>query len=121
MTRCLTLVERARKPARPLGRVAALTALGAMLVVPSVTQAQGPEDFADLSEQLVPSVVNISTSQQVQQIGGGAPVPQFPPGSPFEEFFRDFFDRRGEGQPNTQPDAPPSPRTTSLGSAFEIT
>jgi len=120
VTRCLTLAERARVSARPLGRLAALTALGAMLVAPGVAQAQGPEDFADLSEQLVPSVVNISTSQQVQQIGGGAPVPQFPPGSPFEEFFRDFFDRRGEGQPDSQPDAQPSPRTTSLGSGFVV-
>ncbi len=87
--------------------------------LPGMAQAQtGPKDFADLSEQLVPSVVNISTSQQVQQVGGGAPVPQFPPGSPFEEFFRDFFDRRGEEQPDNN--QAPTPRTTSLGSGFVV-
>ena len=118
MTGCLTLAERARVSARPIGRIAALCAIGAMLVVPGVAHAQnGPTDFAELSDQLVPSVVNISTSQQVQQIGGGAPVPQFPPGSPFEEFFRDFFDRRGEEQPDNNQ---PAPRTTSLGSGFVI-
>ena len=63
-------------------------------------------------------MVNISTSQQVQQVGGGAPVPQFPPGSPFEEFFRDFFDRRGEEQPDNN--QAPAPRTTSLGSGFVV-
>ena len=41
-------------------------------------------------------------------------MPQFPPGSPFEEFFKDFFDRQGR-----QPDAPPR-RAQSLGSGFII-
>ena len=41
-------------------------------------------------------------------------MPQFPPGSPFEEFFRDFFDRQGREQ-----NAPPR-RATSLGSGFVI-
>ena len=44
----------------------------------------------------------------------GPEMPQFPPGSPFEEFFRDFFDRQGREQ-----NAPPR-RATSLGSGFVI-
>jgi serine protease Do len=42
-------------------------------------------------------------------------VPQFPPGSPFEEFFKDFFDRQGRG-----PDQPQQRRGQSLGSGFVI-
>ena len=41
-------------------------------------------------------------------------MPQFPPGSPFEEFFKEFFDRdqqRSEQQPR---------RSFSLGSGFVI-
>ncbi|HSE78566.1 MAG TPA: DegQ family serine endoprotease [Alphaproteobacteria bacterium] len=87
--------------------------------------AQG---FADLAERLLPAVVNISTTQTVRQDRNqqqgpqqgpqgerrrGPEVPQFPPGSPFEEFFREFFDRQG------RPDAPPR-RTQSLGSGFVI-
>src|SRR5436305_1507992 len=55
-----------------------------------------PEGFADLTEKLVPAVVNISTTQTLKpekQRERAAPGrPQFPPGSPFEEFFKDFFD-----------------------------
>ncbi|MBL8838747.1 MAG: DegQ family serine endoprotease [Alphaproteobacteria bacterium] len=85
-----------------------------------------PNSFADLAERLLPAVVNISTTQVVRQerqpTPPGAPpgerrrgpdVPQFPPGSPFEEFFRDFFDRQG------RPDGAPR-RQQSLGSGFII-
>ena len=82
----------------------------------SAQAAGGPEDFADLSDRLVPAVVNISTTQEGENFQGNPPqVPQFPPGSPFEEFFRDFFDRQGEA-----PEDRPRPRTTSLGSGFVI-
>lgn len=65
-----------------------------------------PDSFADLAENLLPVVVNISTSQAVDP----ARMQEF------EEFFRDFFERRGEGQP------PPEPRRrqSSLGSGFII-
>ena len=75
--------------------------------------------FADLAERLLPAVVNVSTTQTLRQPGPQAPggrrgpdVPQFPPGSPFEEFFREFFDRQ-------RPDAPPR-RAQSLGSGFIV-
>ncbi|MEM7237035.1 MAG: trypsin-like peptidase domain-containing protein, partial [Pseudomonadota bacterium] len=69
-----------------------------------------PDSFADLAERLSPSVVNISTSQTVERPAEGAP--QVPEGSPFEDLFRDFFDRRGQ---------PQGPREVqSLGSGFVI-
>jgi len=80
-----------------------------------------PDSFADLAAKLLPSVVNISTTQTTRSDRGreraGPEMPQFPPGSPFEEFFRDFFDHgtpkggRPEGQPR---------KATSLGSGFII-
>jgi serine protease Do len=72
---------------------------------------QAPESFADLSEKLLPAVVNISTTQTVEQ-ERIPEMPQFPPGSPFEDFFKDFFDRQ-------RPDMPPR-KATSLGSGFII-
>jgi len=82
-----------------------------------------PDSFADLAEKLLPSVVNISTTQTVKQEGKRDKTPgrpQFPPGSPFEEFFKDFFDhgQRG-GQRGDRPDAKPR-KATSLGSGFVI-
>ncbi|MBD20536.1 MAG: serine protease [Rhodospirillaceae bacterium] len=72
-----------------------------------------PKSFADLAQKLLPAVVNISTTQLVSR--GGKPVqrPKLPPGSPFEEFFKEFFDR--QPQRNS-----PSKRATSLGSGFII-
>ena len=71
-----------------------------------------PESFADLAERLLPAVVNISTTQTVRG-QRGPEMPQVPPGSPFEDWFKEFFDRR-QG-----PDAP-TRRATSLGSGFII-
>lgn len=70
-----------------------------------------PESFADLAEKLLPAVVNISTSSVVKGRTGTPALPQFPQGSPFEDFFRDFFDKNRPDQ---------SRRTTSLGSGFVI-
>ena len=85
------------------------TALAAILVmVMATSQAFArPDSFADLAERLSPAVVNISTTTVVSR-GGGAELPQFPPGSPFEEFFKDFNER---GQTR---------RAQSLGSGFII-
>ena len=46
-----------------------------------------PESFADLAEELMPSVVNISTTQTVKTHANPFPF-QFPPGSPFGEMFK---------------------------------
>lgn len=80
-------------------------------------QARAPEgDFADLAERLLPSVVNISTTQTVQNRGGMPEgLPQFPPGSPFEDFFKEFFERQQRGEGNRPPR-----QVSSLGSGFIV-
>ena len=65
-----------------------------------------PESFADLAEKLMPSVVNISTTQTVRTTSNQFPF-QFPPGSPFEEMFKDF-------------QTPTERKASSLGSGFII-
>jgi len=67
-----------------------------------------PESFANLAEELMPSVVNISTTQTVKTSGRQFPF-EFPPGSPFGEMFKDF-DRN---QPTER-------KASSLGSGFII-
>ena len=83
-----------------------------------------PPSFAPLARQLLPAVVNISTTQNVQARANrpDAPdMPQAPPGSPFEEFFRDFFNRNRPGQPGQGPEQQQRPRRAqSLGSGFII-
>lgn len=75
------------------------------------TFARGvPDNFADLSVALTPAVVNISTTQAVTE--RSPEIFEFPPGSPFEDFFREFFDRRHSDQKTR--------KTASLGSGFII-
>ncbi len=74
-----------------------------------------PESFADLAEVLTPAVVSITTEEFVTDFGG-PDMPQFPEGSPFEDFFKDFFERYGNGEENGDPER----RATSLGSGFII-
>ncbi len=76
----------------------------------SASAKGAPDSFADLAEKLLPSVVNISTTQAIEG-KRGPEMPQVPPGSPFEDFFKDFFDRN---QPQRRRKA------TSLGSGFVI-
>jgi serine protease Do len=74
------------------------------------------EGFGDIVERIAPAVVNISTRKDVgnpTQPDSPA-MPQFPPGSPFEEFFKDFFER-DRSQQEQQPR-----RSSSLGSGFVI-
>ena len=98
---------------------AAAAALAAALVVlpASMAAARGPENIADVAEQVIDAVVNISTSQKVDARMGN--LPDLPPGSPMEEFFEEFFkNRRGQGG---QGDADRAPRRiNSLGSGFII-
>ncbi|WP_240002561.1 DegQ family serine endoprotease [Oleisolibacter albus] len=94
-----------------------LTLLAALLSGGLVHARSAPESFAPLAERILPAVVNISTTQTIQANRQGrspVPMPEFPPGSPFEEFFRDFFDRQQQ-----DPNAPPR-RAQSLGSGFII-
>jgi serine protease Do len=79
----------------------------------SAQSRAAPESFADLAEGLLDSVVNISTSQRVTG-SRGIPVPKVPDGSPFQEFFEDFFNR------NQGEDGSRSRKVQSLGSGFVI-
>jgi len=62
----------------------------------SVFAADRPDSFADQVEQLSPAVVNISTTTIIND-GPPVDMPQFPPGSPFEEFFKNFGDNDRQG------------------------
>ncbi len=65
-----------------------------------------PDSFANLAEKLMPSVVNISTTQTVKTTTNQFPF-QFPPGSPFGEMFKDF-------------ERPTERQASALGSGFII-
>ena len=78
--------------------------------------ARGPENISDVAESVIDAVVNVSTKQTVDMRGGQ--MPQLPPGSPFEEFFEEFFKNRRGGQGGDN--APHPRRVNSLGSGFII-
>jgi serine protease Do len=107
----------ARNFRRPV--LAALTA--ATVAVGSFSApalARGPDSISEVAETVIDAVVNISTSQTVDSKVG--PMPQLPPGSPFEEFFDEFFKNRRGGQGDT-PNREHTPRrVNSLGSGFII-
>ena len=84
-------------------------------------QSRGPASVADVAEKVLDAVVNISTSQSVGGPSGPRtvqppqlPGPQGPQGSPFDDFFEEFFKRRGEEDGNRPR------RVSSLGSGFVI-
>jgi serine protease Do len=120
-------------PSRPRGSRALLRAGTAALALafalpavpalaPPAQARSAPESFADLAEKLLPAVVNISTSQSVSPRERGGDMPQFPPGSPLERFFRDFMERNQQRPPGNTPraDRPPQRRMQSLGSGFIV-
>jgi serine protease Do len=88
----------------------AVLAHGPLLTTASF--ARGPDSVADIAEGLQESVVNISTTQTLKGSGESTPNGLGPKGSPFEEFFDDFFDDQDkEGLPR---------KVSSLGSGFVI-
>ena len=108
---------------RLMGIAISLSAASLLASVPA--SARGPDGIADIAEKVIDSVVNISTSQTVEAKGGGGreAMPQLPPGSPFEEFFDDFFKNRRGGSPKggDKSGEMQTPRkTNSLGSGFII-
>lgn len=83
----------------------------ALVVLAQTLPAQArPDTFADLADEISPSVVNITTSTVVAR--GTGPSPIVPEGSPFEDFFREFQDRNNQGNRPR--------RTSALGSGFVI-
>ncbi len=111
--------SRSRKtPLLAIGRgvasaMLALVLAGGLLATEHRTaRAQAPESIPDLAETLLDAVVNISTAQNVTA-QRSVPLPQVPEGSPFQEFFDEFFNRqqRDENRPR---------RVQSLGSGFVV-
>lgn len=66
-----------------------------------------PSSFADLAEKLIPSVVNIASTQIIKTTSNPFKNFQFPPGSPFEDMFKEF-------------NRPTERKATALGSGFII-
>jgi serine protease Do len=100
-------------------RVASLLAAAATMVVLSL-QAHAstpPASFADLAQKVTPAVVNISSTHKVA--GSPQETPDlpfaFPPGSPFEQFFKHFRDQQGQQGEQSAPR-----KMMALGSGFII-
>jgi serine protease Do len=83
-----------------------------VLLVPALAQTRtGPPSVAPIAEKLLDAVVAISTKQTLKG-AEGVPLPKVPKGAPFEEFFDDFFDRKGGKSPDR--------KVTAQGSGFVI-
>tara|TARA_B110000438_G_scaffold297312_1_gene343495 strand:- start:104 stop:1528 length:1425 start_codon:yes stop_codon:yes gene_type:complete len=85
--------------------------LSLVIILISLTGTQSyskniPSSFADLAEKLMPSVVNISSTQTIKTTANPFPF-EFPPGSPFEDMFKEF-------------NRPTERKATALGSGFII-
>ncbi|RTL64210.1 MAG: Do family serine endopeptidase [Hyphomicrobiales bacterium] len=100
------LTARLSRASRGLAAAALLSVAAASPVL-----AKGPESVAPLAEKLQDAVVNISTSQTMKG-PEGVPLPKVPKGAPFEEFFEDFFKRKGG--------SPADRKVSSLGSGFVV-
>jgi serine protease Do len=83
-----------------------------LTLAPASSQTRGPTSVAPVAEKLIDAVVNISTSQTVKG-PEGVPLPRVPKGAPFEEFFEDFFNRKGGRSPADR-------KVSSLGSGFVV-
>ena len=99
--------------ARRVRASVAAAALGACMIAwtPMARAGLPAEGYADLVEKVSPAVVFISSTQKQPRMEGRGQMPfPFPPGSPFEEFFKRF----GEQMPRQRGPA------TALGSGFLI-
>jgi serine protease Do len=102
-------------PGPLLGAAVAVAMLISTVGLGTSARAAGPESVADIAERLTPAVVNISSSQ-MDNGNESVPLPDLPEGSPFREFFEEFFNRQDRG--SQQPQRPR--RVSSLGSGFVI-
>jgi serine protease Do len=94
---------------RTFGLTAILLGFLAFAVAPA--EARGaPDSFADLSNQLLPTVVNIATTQTLKANQKSSPLPDLPPGSPLQDLFKNFL-APGRNIPR---------HVTSLGTGFIV-
>jgi serine protease Do len=104
---------------RQVRRPALATVAAAAMALPALSTAslaRGPDNIADTAEKVIDAVVNISTSQKVET--RNSPMPQLPNDPQLDELFRDFFNRRGQGDQQNRERGPR--RVNSLGSGFVI-
>ena len=108
-----------RRLAQTVSYGAAVVAFAAFITFaparPAAAASRGPDNIADVAEQVIDAVVNVSTSQKVDPHVEN--LPDLPPGSPMEEFFDQFL-KNHHGAPGDQDQMPH--RVTSLGSGFII-
>ena len=97
-----------------LARLAMILFSATVLALWAMAAAAAPQSFADLAERVSPSVVNITTKTEAVADGGEQGL--LPPGSPFEDLFREFQERRGAPAPGPRRGRP----STALGSGFVI-
>ena len=106
------VIPQTLREVQPIRAIQALVLGMAMVMAQTIaSHAQLPESFADLADQVSPSVVNITTSTNVAGVNQG-PAPVVPEGSPLEDFFKDFMDRQNRGDRPRQ--------SSALGSGFVI-
>lgn len=111
LTACLGLSLLIEAPDLAQAQTTTQTSPQTTTPAPTRTQFRGPQTVAPVAEKLIDAVVNISTSQTVKG-PQGVPLPKVPKGSPFEEFFDDFFNKKGG--------SPAERKVSSLGSGFVI-
>lgn len=102
--------------------MAALVAWAIVLASSPTPAAATPDTFADVVEDVIPAVVNISTTQLVdQRRRSPRNLPQMPRGGPWEDMFRDFLEQFGDQLPQEgEQGERPRRRASSLGSGFII-
>jgi len=121
----LATLTRMTPEATRKGAVAGLVALGIMAATTAaVTARPAPDSFADLAERVSPAVVNVSTVQRPGPAfteGDDQPMPSpFPDGSPFQDFFKRFFEPGGPGFGGPQGSHGQQPEVRGVGSGFII-
>jgi serine protease Do len=91
--------------------VAAIFTMTAPLAIAPALARPAPDSFADLASQLLPVVVNISTTQTVHpEVAMQQQIPDLPPDSPLQKLFKDYMDK-SRNAPH---------HVTSLGSGFIV-
>jgi serine protease Do len=83
-----------------------------ILIISNFSANAVPDSFADLVDELIPSVVSIASTTIVKN-QNKQPMPKFPEGSPFDEFFKDYFENEQRRSPSRQP-------MVGLGSGFIV-
>jgi len=120
------LALRLRALRRTLSSVLIAATVATSVSVTGLSQpafAKGPESLADLADQVTDAVVNISASTTVEARPSARGGPQLPPGTPFEDLFEEFFNKRGgRGGGGGDGESPrqQSRKSNSLGSGFII-